>query len=182
MQASGGLAGSRRRELAKRCAAPVIVMLMVGLGMVSTGLVVMHDLCEAADLGITLIGEVSEEVQEFDLAINSTAGGSVSTPGEGSFAYAEGAVVSLKAAAEDDYRFVRWTGHVGTMADVYEAETTITVDGHYSITAEFAGQPVENTLRPPLSAQSLWAVVVAVLGVLAGAVVVVFFVRRRRSA
>jgi len=54
----------------------------------------------------------------YDLTISSMNGGSVTTPGEGVFTYNEGTVVDLVAEAEEDYRFVEWTGDVGTMADV----------------------------------------------------------------
>jgi len=73
----------------------------------------------------------------FDLTISSTAGGSVTEPGEGLFTYDEGEVVDLLAEAEEGYRFVEWTGDVGTIADAYAATTTITMNGDYSITANF---------------------------------------------
>jgi hypothetical protein len=76
-------------------------------------------------------------VVQYDLTISSTAGGSVTTPGEGVFTYGEVSVVGLAAEAEEDYRFVEWTGDVGTVADVYTASTTITMNGDYSITANF---------------------------------------------
>jgi outer membrane protein assembly factor BamB len=75
--------------------------------------------------------------KEFDLTISSTAGGSVTAPGEGTFPYDRGTVVDLVAEAEDGYSFVNWTGDVDTIADVEDAETTITMNGDYSITARF---------------------------------------------
>jgi hypothetical protein len=75
-----------------------------------------------------------------DLTTNSTEGGSVTTPGEGVFAYDEGRVVDLVAEAEESYRFVEWTGDVGNVADVHAATTTITMNGEYSITANFVKQ------------------------------------------
>jgi len=75
-----------------------------------------------------------------DLTTNSTEGGSVTTPGEGVFTYDEGTVVDLVAEAEESYRFVEWTGDVGNVADVHAAATTITMNGDYSITAEFLRQ------------------------------------------
>jgi hypothetical protein len=75
-----------------------------------------------------------------DLTTNSTEGGSVTTPGEGVFAYDEGRVVDLVAEAEESYRFVEWTGDVGNVADVHAAATTITMNGEYSITANFVEQ------------------------------------------
>jgi hypothetical protein len=75
---------------------------------------------------------------EYDLTIASTAGGSVSTPGEGTFTYDEGTVVNLVATPDAGYHFVNWTGNVGTIANVNAAATTITMHGDYSITANFA--------------------------------------------
>jgi len=80
---------------------------------------------------------------QYDLTISSTAGGSVTTPGEGTFAYNTGAVVSLVATPLSGYRFVNWTGNVGTIANVNAASTTITVDDNYSITANF--EQIEGT-------------------------------------
>jgi hypothetical protein len=73
----------------------------------------------------------------YDLAISSTKGGSVTTPGEGTFTYDAGTVVDLVAEAKEGYRFVKWTGDVDTIANIYAAATTITTNGDYSITANF---------------------------------------------
>jgi hypothetical protein len=75
-----------------------------------------------------------------DLTTSSTEGGSVTTPGEGMFTYDEGAVVDLVAEADDGYQFDEWTGGVGTIADVHAATTTITMNGNYSIIANFVKQ------------------------------------------
>ena len=74
---------------------------------------------------------------QFDLTTSSTAGGSVTTPGEGTFGRDSGTVVDLVAVAEEGYYFVNWTGDVGTIADVNAATTNITMNGDYSITANF---------------------------------------------
>ena len=74
---------------------------------------------------------------EYDLIVNSTEGGSVTTPGEGTFTYDEGTVVDLEVTPGAGYRFVEWTGDVGTIADVSAAITIITTNGDYSITANF---------------------------------------------
>jgi len=71
------------------------------------------------------------------LTTSSTAGGSVTTPGEGAFLYNVGTALSLVAEAEEGYRFVNWTGDVGTIANVNAASTTITMNSDYSITANF---------------------------------------------
>jgi len=77
---------------------------------------------------------------EHSLTISSSHGGKVTTPGEGVFTYEEGAVVSLVAEAEEGYRFINWTGNIGTVADENAAATTITITGEYEIRADFAAQ------------------------------------------
>ena len=71
------------------------------------------------------------------LTISITTGGSVTTPGEGIFTYDDGTVVDLVAEPYEYYEFVEWTGDVDTIADVNAAQTTITMDGYYAITANF---------------------------------------------
>jgi len=77
------------------------------------------------------------------LTTSSTAGGSVTTPGEGTFIYDEGTVVDLVAEAEEGYRFVEWVGDVDTIANVNATQTTITIADYYSITANFESEPQE---------------------------------------
>jgi hypothetical protein len=73
------------------------------------------------------------------LGISSTEGGSVTEPGEGMFLlYSEGRVLDLVATPDPGYHFVNWTGNVDTIADVEDATTTITMNGPYEITANFA--------------------------------------------
>jgi uncharacterized repeat protein (TIGR02543 family) len=74
---------------------------------------------------------------KYDLTIVSTAGGSVTAPGEGTFTYNEGRVVRLVARPALGYRFVKWTGDVATITTVNAFSTTITMNGNYSITANF---------------------------------------------
>ncbi|MDH4292367.1 MAG: hypothetical protein OEV56_07160 [Dehalococcoidia bacterium] len=73
----------------------------------------------------------------YDLTTNSTAGGSVTTPGEGTFPYDCGMVVDLVAEAEAGYGFVNWTSDIASIADVEDATTTITMNDNYSVTANF---------------------------------------------
>jgi hypothetical protein len=73
----------------------------------------------------------------YNLTADSTDGGEVTSPGEGTFPYDCGTVVDLLAEPEEGYSFVKWSGDVGTIADTDAAETTITMNGHYSITANF---------------------------------------------
>jgi len=92
---------------------------------------------------ITIIMNGDHEVKanfiaQYDLTIDSTAGGNVSAPGEGLFPdYDAGTVVDLVVEADEGYLFVSWTGDISAIADVYDAESTITMNGDYSITAEF---------------------------------------------
>ena len=78
----------------------------------------------------------------YELTIASTEGGSVTTPGEGVFAYDEGTTIQLVAEAEEGYRFVDWIGDVDTIASIDAASTTITMNGDYSITADFQVIPL----------------------------------------
>jgi hypothetical protein len=75
---------------------------------------------------------------KYSLSIASTAGGSVTTPGEGTFTYDEGTEVNLVALPEDGHLFVEWTGSVGTITNVNATSTTITMNDDYSVTANFA--------------------------------------------
>jgi len=94
----------------------------------------------AAETAITMNGNyfiTADFVKQYDLITSSTDGGSVTEPGEDTFTYDGGTVVDLIAEAEEGYRFVEWTGDVGTIADVYAAETTIIMNGDYSIIGNF---------------------------------------------
>jgi uncharacterized protein YkwD len=98
----------------------------------------------AASTTITMNGNYSIRanfaaipVSQYSLIISSTAGGSVTTPGEGTFVGDVGLVVGLVATPVTGYHFVNWTGNVGTIANVNAASTTITMNGDYSITANF---------------------------------------------
>ena len=89
-------------------------------------------------LSVGLIGCAGEEMAKYNLAISSTEGGSVTTPGEGTHTYEAGMVVDLVAEPDEAYHFVNWTGDVSTVANVNSASTTITMNDDYSITANFA--------------------------------------------
>jgi len=82
--------------------------------------------------------------ESYSLTIISTAGGSVTTPGEGHFTCDVGTVVNLTAEAEDGCQFVNWTGSVDTIANVNATSTAITTNAHCSIRANFSG----NTSKP----------------------------------
>jgi hypothetical protein len=74
---------------------------------------------------------------QYTLTITSTAGGSVTEPGEGTFTYDEGTIVDLVAEPDQGYIFVSWTGDVDTIANVDTPTSTITMNGDYSVTANF---------------------------------------------
>ena len=78
-----------------------------------------------------------EEVPTYQLTISSTGGGWVATPGEGTFTYYSGTVVSLLAIPSSGYRFMHWTGEVDAVGDVGVVSTAITMTRDYSITASF---------------------------------------------
>jgi hypothetical protein len=84
--------------------------------------------------------------ESFTLTIVSTAGGvvtvnGVTIPGKSILTYDAGTVVSLNATPDNDYQFVRWTGDVYTVGNIHASETTMTVNGDYSIMANFEVPP-----------------------------------------
>ena len=100
----------------------------------------------AAATNITMSGNYSvtaRAVPVYCLTISCTEGGSITLPGEGIFAYDAGTVVELVATPDDGYRFVEWTGDVGTVADVNALATNVTMSGNYSIMANFVVQATQ---------------------------------------
>jgi hypothetical protein len=76
--------------------------------------------------------------QTYDLTIYSSNGGSVPTPGEpGPFPYSPGTVVNLVATPEPGWYFIGWNVDVGTIPDVVDPTTTITMDSDKTIRADF---------------------------------------------
>jgi len=75
---------------------------------------------------------------QYTIKIRSGVGGTVTTPGEGLFRYAAGTTVNLVAEPDRGYSFVGWTTNANTVADVYNATTTITLNqNYYFVTATF---------------------------------------------
>jgi hypothetical protein len=94
-------------------------------------------ICKAEHI-IDGLGSAVEPLEgEYSLMLSSTAGGSVISPGEGRFFYDADEAIDLVAAPEEHYRFVEWTGDVDTVGNVTAAETTITMNGNYRVTASF---------------------------------------------
>jgi hypothetical protein len=132
----------------------------------------------AASTAITMNGDYSitagfEAIpaQQYHLALSSTTGGSVTTPGEGTFAYAGGTVVDLVAEADEGYRFVEWTGGTGTIGDVDTGQTTVTMNLDCSIIANFG------ELRP---APANWWLIAGIVAAVVAAGLQIFFLLRRR--
>jgi len=84
-----------------------------------------------------MAGMVGCAGESYALAIASTEGGSVTSPGEGMFTYDEGTVVNLVAEAEEGFRFVEWTGDVAIIGNADAAITYATMSRNCSITANF---------------------------------------------
>ncbi|MHC4154862.1 MAG: InlB B-repeat-containing protein, partial [Planctomycetota bacterium] len=76
------------------------------------------------------------------LTTSSSAGGSVTTPGEpGPYTYNHGELAAITATPLLGYYFVNWTGtgvDAGKVADPNSPTTTITMDADYSVHANFA--------------------------------------------
>ena len=68
---------------------------------------------------------------KYNIHISSGTGGIVTDPGEGTFRYPRGTVVNLVAEPDRGYRFICWTTNAGTVADIYDATTTVTVNQNY---------------------------------------------------
>ncbi len=83
--------------------------------------------------------DMSDEFSILLIQLNteSTEGGEVTTPGEGSFPYGYGEVVDLVASNQTGYQFIQWGGDVDTIADIYSNSTNIIMEGNYSVTAVF---------------------------------------------
>ena len=83
-------------------------------------------------------------IDQRTLTASSTAGGSVTTPGEGAFDYNHGTNASIIASADLNYHFVNWTGTAvtaGKVASPSSASTTVLMDADYTVIANFEGDP-----------------------------------------
>lgn len=78
---------------------------------------------------------------QYGLTLSASAGGSVIHPGTGLFSYAHGTSVPVIATTQGNHHFVSWTGtavDVGKVADPNADSTTVTMDGSYTLVANFA--------------------------------------------
>ncbi|MEF8832572.1 MAG: hypothetical protein V5A66_03515 [Candidatus Thermoplasmatota archaeon] len=92
----------------------------------------------------TIIAEFEEEV--YDLTIETSDNGTVTSPGEDTFTYEYGTEVALEAVPDEGYRFVGWTGDIGGIADIEDNETKILMRDDCTITAKFEEELVEHEL------------------------------------
>jgi hypothetical protein len=87
------------------------------------------------------------------LTVDSTAGGVVTVNNvtileKLILTFNVGTVVSLNATPDSGYQFVRWNGDAYAVDNIHASETIITMNGDYSITAEFEiPPPVQYTLN-----------------------------------
>jgi uncharacterized repeat protein (TIGR02543 family) len=91
-------------------------------------------------------GDGDDGGESYTLIVDFTAGGAVTVdnvpiPGKAILTYDAGTVVSLNATPDSGYQFVGWTGDVYTIDNVHASETIITVNGDYSIMANFELPP-----------------------------------------
>ena len=80
-------------------------------------------------------------VNQRSLTTSTTAGGTVTTPGIGTYWYNQGTAASLVAASDAHYHFVNWTGtgvDAGKVGNPNLADTTIIMDADYTVVANFA--------------------------------------------
>ena len=77
---------------------------------------------------------------QYTIKISSTSGGTVTTPGEGLFRFPAGTRVNLVAEEERGYEFAAWVSNANTIASIYNATTTVTLDrNYYFVIANFVG-------------------------------------------
>jgi ribosomal protein L21E len=96
--------------------------------------------------GDTAEGNGGNSVPSYTFTIDSAAGGAVAVnnstmPGKATFLFGAGATVSLNAVPDSGYRFVKWSGDLGTVDGVHDSEVIITVNGNCSILARFEIPP-----------------------------------------
>ena len=91
------------------------------------------------DADYTLIAGFAHDQRT--LTISSSAGGAVTSPGEGAFSFDTGSSVAVSATPQANCHFTGWSGtavDAGKVADAGAASTTVTMDGDYTLAASFA--------------------------------------------
>jgi uncharacterized repeat protein (TIGR02543 family) len=72
------------------------------------------------------------------LTYTAGTGGSITAPANSPTTHNYGDSITITALANTGYHFVNWTGDITTVASATTASTTVTMNGDYSITANFA--------------------------------------------
>ncbi len=78
------------------------------------------------------------ELKSYELKIDSSEGGEVVEPGEGSFEFKHGDSVDLEAVSDENYKFVEWAGDIEEIEDHESKETTIKMIDNHEIEAVFS--------------------------------------------
>ena len=78
----------------------------------------------------------------YSLSVNANSNGTITAPATSPTSHNPGDVVTITASANSNYHFVNWTGDVSTVANVTSASTNITMNGNYTIYANFAANVV----------------------------------------
>lgn len=102
---------------------------------IATNQVDPHDPSQGTDPGKECLNTIAED--KVTLMTASTKNGTVTSPGEGTVTYDWGAVVNLVATPDEHSVFVNWTCDTETIGNISIADTTIDMNGNYSITANF---------------------------------------------
>lgn len=92
------------------------------------------------------------------LTTSSSLGGTVSTPGEGTYAYNHGTAASVIASPAPNFHFVNWTGtalNAGKVANPNSPNTTVTMDSDYTIQANFAATVNNPPVLAPIGNKSV---------------------------
>ncbi len=93
--------------------------------------------------GTILKIDTSNMPRTLNMAVN---GSGTTTPATGSYNCFDGIAVNITALPDSGWHFVNWTGDVSTVENVSKSYTKITMDGNYSIVANFAIDVAEVTV------------------------------------
>jgi hypothetical protein len=96
--------------------------------------------CVIAVVVVVVIATRPTTMYILNVSVSPSGAGSISPLGG---EYESGVEVTVTASPASGYRFVNWTGDVDTVADVNAATTSITMNNHYSITANLALETLE---------------------------------------
>jgi len=144
----------------------------------------------AASTTITMNGDYSITanfaINTYTLTYTAGTGGTITAPATSPTTHNSGAIVTITASPSSGYSFLNWTGDVTTVANVNAASTTITMNGDYSITANFTHLPlsVGGIAQFPVddsgSSSTPYAVIIGgSIAALAALALGVWFARRR---